>query len=177
MARGRPPKPREVRLAEGNPGRRALPEPVLGLGKVLDFPPPDELNEAERAAWEALVPEVSAAGWVDRLDRQLLTTLVQAVALAEMARASVREEGFMLSVYDKDGNAIDRKVNPAVRVQIQANAQVLRIAEQFGLTPSARARLGLAVAKGTAIAQHIAAVLDDDDDGVIDVPDSPPSEG
>jgi hypothetical protein len=53
MARGRPPKPREQRIAEGNPSRRPLPEPVLGLGKVLTFDPPDDLRPAEAEVWAA----------------------------------------------------------------------------------------------------------------------------
>jgi P27 family predicted phage terminase small subunit len=166
--KGRPPKPREQRIAEGNPGNRPLPEPVLGLGKVLEFPAPATLSAHERKVWDALVPEVAALGWIDRVDRAMLELLVQQVALVEMAREAVREDGFMLTVYDRDGNPIDRKVNPAARVQTQATAQALRLAEQFGLTSSARARLGLTVAKGASIAQQLAGELDGgDDDEVI----------
>jgi P27 family predicted phage terminase small subunit len=173
MARGRPPKPREVRLADGNPGHRPLPAPVLGLGKVLEFPAPASLSEREREVWDQLVPEVAALGWIDRVDRAMLELLVQQVALVELARDSIRSDGFMLTVYDRDGNPLDRKVNPAARLQIQATAQALRLAEQFGLTSSARARLGLTVAKGAAIASDLERALggDDDADVVIEVPE------
>ena len=171
MARGRPPKSREQRLSEGNPGRRPLPEPVLGLGKVLDFPPPAVLNEHERAVWAQLVPEVAALGWIDRVDRGMLVMLVQTVAMAEMARSAIESDGFMLTVYDREGEPIDRKVHPAARTQMQATAQALRIAEQFGLTPSARARLGLTVAKGRSLAESLRGDLDEaeGDDDVIEV--------
>jgi P27 family predicted phage terminase small subunit len=170
--KGRPPKPREQRIAEGNPGNRPLPEPVLGLGKVLDFPAPSTLSPAERNVWDELVPEVAALGWIDRVDRAMLELLVQQLALVEQARESVRRDGFMLTDYDKDGNERGLKVNPAARLQVQATAQALRLAEQFGLTSSARARLGLTVAKGATLAQQLANDLDDDADEVVVVEDA-----
>lgn len=170
--KGRPPKPREVRIAEGNPGKRALPEPILGLGKMLEFPAPETLTSHERDVWEQLIPEVAALGWIDRVDRSMLELLVQQIALVDMARQAVRERGFMLTVYDRDGNPVDEKVNPAARLQVQATSQALRLAEQFGLTASARARLGLTVAKGASLAQQLAAELDDDGDDTIEVPDA-----
>jgi len=166
VATGRPPKSREQRIAEGNPGKRPLPEPVIGLGKVLDFPAPASLSGREREVWDQLVPEVAALGWIDRIDRAMLELLVHTIALAETARASIREHGFMLTTYDKDGNPVGDKVNPATRIQIQATAQALRLAEQFGLTSSARARLGLTVAKGKTLAARLESELaEDDDDG------------
>jgi P27 family predicted phage terminase small subunit len=171
--KGRPPKSREQRIAEGNPGRRALPEPVLGLGKMLEFPPPAELSQAERAAWDRFVPEVARLGWIDAADREVLEQLVHAIALADELRAAVRRDGIMVPTYDKDGIHTGDKVHPAVRAHAQQQTIIVRIAEQFGLTPSARARLGLTVAKGAGAAAALAAILDgDDDDGVIEVPDS-----
>lgn len=177
MATGRPPKPREVRIAEGNPRQHKLPEPVPGLGKALEFPPPRGLSAAERRVWRQLIPEVAALGWIDKVDRAMLTMLVQTIARVDQARAAIRKHGFMVehTRFDKDGNEIstELKINPAVAAADRATGQALRLAEQFGLTGSARARLGLTVAKGASIAAKLQSELgdDDDDDDTIELPD------
>jgi P27 family predicted phage terminase small subunit len=176
MARGRPPKSREQRIAEGNPSRRPLPEPVLGLGKVLVFDPPDDLRPAERAVWAAIVPEFAALGWVDRIDRLALTQLCIAAATADELRAEIKRNGVMLSTYDEDGNERGVMLNPAVNALGRQQQTVRQYLEQFGGTPSARARLGLTVAKGADIAARLAHLddpADDDDVIVLDDDESP----
>jgi P27 family predicted phage terminase small subunit len=175
MARGRPPKSREQRIAEGKPGHRPLPEPLVGNGKVLVWPAPETLNDREREVWEVLVPEVAALGWVDQIDRATLTLLVQAIAVVELSREAIAAHGFMIEEerHGRDGIVIGStfKVNPAVRAQIAATATAHRIAGAFGMTPSDRARLGLTVIKGRSLAAELAADLEGDDDDVIEVPD------
>lgn len=169
--RGRPPKPREQRIAEGQPGHRPLPEPVLALGKVLEFPPPADLRPAEAAVWAAIVPEFAALGWVDLIDRLALTQLCIAAATADELRAEIKANGVMIATYDKDGNERGVQLNPAVNALARQQQTVRQYLEQFGGTPSARARLGLVVAKGADIAARLAALdapAGDDDVIVID---------
>jgi P27 family predicted phage terminase small subunit len=138
---------------------------VIGLGKVLDFPPPAELPESAAATWRLLVPELAAVGWVDLVDREMLTQLCYACGLAAELRRAIERDGVMLPTYVRDGNEVGSHLNPAVNAHARQQAVIKSIGEQFGLTPSARARLGLTVAKGIQAAR----VLTDDDGGVIEV--------
>lgn len=173
VPRGRPPKPREQRIAEGNPGRRALPEPMVGLGKRLDFPAPVDLTNLGRKIWHELVPQIATLGWVDGIDETMLRLLVDTLEVIERAKLSITTDGFMLveRKYDKDGIETGEtlKVNPAVRAQLQATAQAHRIAAGFGMTPSDRSRLGLRALKGKALAEDLADHLAYEDDGADDV--------
>jgi P27 family predicted phage terminase small subunit len=48
----------------------------------------------------------------------------------------------------EDGSYLDYKENPWMRAMRDANQQALKLAEMLGLTPMARARLGLTAATG-----------------------------
>jgi P27 family predicted phage terminase small subunit len=174
MARGRPPKPREQRIAEGMAGHRPLPEPVLGLGKVLTFDPPADLRPAEAEAWQLIVPEIAALGWIDRFDGHWIRQLVAAVAVANELRDEIASNGVMIDTYDKDGIVRGVQLNPAVNALARQQQTIRQYLEQLGGSPSARAKLGLVKVKGAEAALALADRLRDDepgDDDVIEVPD------
>lgn len=196
--KGRKPKPAEVKRREGNPGKRAIGDPV-NVGRrltdadddfydtELDEIDADEIGaEVEPAAaggapaWLPPVPETLAM--VDELDdddaasklwREVCTLLIAANIVTEgdlfaveqfvMATLEARRAYFELRT---GGSTIDtvnptstgrasKTTNPAYRVWRDSNATMLKWGEHLGLTPVARARLGLAVGKGRKLAQEL----------------------
>jgi P27 family predicted phage terminase small subunit len=76
---------------------------------------------------------------IDLVDEAALRMLSSQYARWEAASKTVNEEGVISKGYM--GQPVQ---HPAVRIERDATVLYLRAAEQFGLTPMARTRLGLA---------------------------------
>jgi P27 family predicted phage terminase small subunit len=140
MARGRRPKPVEVAIADGNPGRRPLPEPIPG--EKLEATPPAGLNEAGRDLWTELVEQLGAIGALHAIDRAGLTALCIQWDIAEEARKVVEEEGYF--AVGSMGQVVP---NPALAIMRAAHDRLLRYIGEYGATPVARARVAAARSK------------------------------
>lgn len=141
--RGRKPKPTHLKLVSGNPGRRPLndaePKPKISVPV-----PPAELSDDARQEWQAVTPRLYAIGMLADIDRAALAAYCQAYgrwaqaerALAVMAARDAVTRGLLIKT--TNGNAIQ---NPLVGTANKAMADMVRYAAEFGMTPSARARL------------------------------------
>ena len=76
---------------------------------------------------------------ISRVDRPALEMLATSYARFRAAAREVEENGPL-----SEGSRGQPKESPAVRIEREAARDYLRFAEQFGLTASARTRLGLA---------------------------------
>jgi P27 family predicted phage terminase small subunit len=152
---GPPPKPIEQRLREGNPAKRPLPEPVLIGGRPDEsLEPPDDLPPDGRLAWNEVVPTLAEAGVLDRVDRLALEAMCAAWARAKQAQRLVASQGHFVR-----GSRGQLREHPSLRTEREATMLFLRYAEQFGLTPAARARLGLAELKRRTLKAEFDAAL------------------
>lgn len=73
-----------------------------------------------------------------KADRSAVVGFCEAVAVHRMAYESVRDNGFV--IYDERGIG---KANPATAALHQAAGRIISFAKQLGLTPKARAGLGV----------------------------------
>jgi P27 family predicted phage terminase small subunit len=136
--RGPKPKPIEQRQREGNPGNRPLPEPVkLQPGQIVK---PDDLPPAASKLWDDVVPVLEEARVLNRIDTAALLALCLQWHRAEQARVVLAKEG--LFTFGSTGQIVE---HPALGVERQAHQMFIRFAEQFGITPVARARIAAAV--------------------------------
>ena len=155
---GPAPKPTKLRIAEGNPGHRPLnaaePQPTPGAPSV-----PAWLSREAKAEWRRLVGELGRLGLLTLVDRQALATCCQAWAELEDATRLLNKEGRETRepVLDKFGNHVGNKIraHPAVRRQRDAMARVKQFLVEFGLSPSARARLRAPVTDAEADALKV----------------------
>ena len=147
--RGPAPEPRELREAKGNPSRRPLPVPVVVGERVAFTAPlaPAGLGERATAVWDELARMVTDAQMLTVSDLAALEALAVQIARARQAREAL--EGQPLAVAGAQSQWI---VNPLVRVERDAWTLVLKIAREFGMTPSARASLGLTMTQGRSLA-------------------------
>jgi P27 family predicted phage terminase small subunit len=133
--RGRKPLPSNVVRLRGNPGKRRLndaePRPVAKAPSC-----PACLGDEARKEWQRLAGELAALGLLTGLDRAMLAAYCHAHALWVEAVASIERYGTMV----KSPNGFPMQ-SPYVAV---ANKQVeimVRIASEFGMTPSSRTRI------------------------------------
>jgi P27 family predicted phage terminase small subunit len=142
--RGPKPKPIEQRRREGNPSNRKLPTEVAlretGIAKPADLP------AAASKLWDDVVPVLEEARVLNRIDTAALTALCVQWHRAEQARQVLAAEG--LFALGSTGQVTE---HPALAVERQAHMMFIRFAEQFGITPVARARIAAAV-QGVATA-------------------------
>lgn len=147
--RGRKPKPIEQRQREGNPGRRPLPEPLPLPESSLSKP---DLPDAASALWDELVPVLEAADVLHRVDQAALEALCMQWERGAVAGRVLKEEGYF--ALGSMGQVVE---HPALGIERQAHTLFLRFAEQYGITPVARARIATARSIVDALDQALGA--------------------
>jgi len=138
-------KPTALKLLQGDdrthPGRinRAEAAPPV----VTDLVPPIELDAEAQRVWDHFGPMLRRQRLLTEADRLSFAALCQSWSLYAEASATVRREG-TLTVGVK-GQPVR---NPAALVAKDALQDYMRLATEFGLTPSSRARIVLPAADG-----------------------------
>src|SRR5438067_503730 len=74
--RGPAPKPIEIRKQDGTYKASKHGQSIVVAGKALDLEAPAHLPDAFIAVWDELVPTLTQAGLVDRVDALALEALV-----------------------------------------------------------------------------------------------------
>lgn len=157
--RGRPPKPVEVKRRAGNPGRRPLPAPVKVLNPAGGVPsPPALLGAAGNALWESVW--LHAQAWISP-DLDLGTVELAALTrdFVEACRAQVASDGLTLEepIVTPTGEVVGHRLvpHPLVKEQRAAEKQLLALLQALALTPTDRARLGLAQVKQQSVLEKL----------------------
>jgi len=143
MQPGPKPRPTALKVIEGNPGKRPIhgnePEPI---SEIPD--PPDELNDDAKTEWARVCDELYRVGLLSRIDRSALAAYCQAFGRWMQAERGIRD----MAVDPKtmggiivENSAGNLAPNPLVGIAHKAMHDMMRYAEHFGMTPSARARL------------------------------------
>lgn len=138
MARGRPVKPIEQKKREGNLGHRKLPEPVV-LTEVSFLKP--KMPRAASQLWDDIVPILREAQVLNKIDTAALEAMCIQWHRSVQARKILAKEG--LFTLGSTGQLVP---HPALEIERAAHTLFIRFAEQFGITPVARARIAAAVA-------------------------------
>jgi P27 family predicted phage terminase small subunit len=153
---GPKPKPIEQRRREGNPGKRPLPEPVVIGGRAHMIEPPEDMPDDAKEAWNQIVPVLADAGILDVVDQMALEAMCVVWSRAKQARRVIAEDG--PTSLGSTGQLVD---HPAVATEKAAVGMFLRFAEQFGLTPVARTRLGFGERRYQSMQTQLEATLGD----------------
>jgi P27 family predicted phage terminase small subunit len=179
--RGRKPKPIEQRRLEGGRdiSHRSTPEPMLVAGRPAhEFDePPDDLPSDGREFWRSTVSRLIDVGMLDLVDEVALRMLATQYARWCQAGRVVALDGHLAR-----GSVGQLREHPEVKIEREAHGLYLKTAEQFGLTPMARTRLGLAELHRRSLHNEMERALDagdviesdaDDDDDDIGLPGAP----
>ncbi|AUT62890.1 phage terminase small subunit P27 family [Paraburkholderia terrae] len=138
-----PRKPTALRIIEGNREKRPLPKKEPKPRRGIPQPPPHLVGYALEE-WERITPELYMSGVLTMIDGAVLAAYCQAYARwreAEDAILRMKQRDKLtaaLMIKTKNGNAIQ---NPLVGVANRSMMLMQRFANEFGMTPAARARL------------------------------------
>lgn len=136
--RGRKPVPTAIKILRGNPGRRPLPtsEPMPAALEETHAPPA-WLHETAKREWRRLAPVLARAGLLTALDVDALTSYCVQYSLWRQAVAVLRRKG-VIQVDKETGIA---RQSPYLLIARQTQASLTKLLVEFGMTPSARARV------------------------------------
>lgn len=142
MTAGRRPKPVELKLLEGNPGRRPLPtedeRPTVKHGKPVA---PPNLPQEAAILWRELVKLLDSMGVLANSDRRALEMLCRAYADYLRAQGEIDKHGLLVEHFNDRTGLVTLKRNPGVDIANAAHANMVRLLIEFGLTPAARGKV------------------------------------
>ena len=138
--RGRKPGPPELRLVKGDKRVRGR-QVAAPIKSVPEEPvPPAEWDDEHRAKWDEVTDLLRRQGTLGAEVGDVLRLYVEACVEATRARAHVREHGAIVPA-PRTGVPMH---SPYRAVARQAEAMILKLAAELGLTPSSRGRISAA---------------------------------
>ena len=140
MKPGPKPKPTATKRLHGNPGKRKLPEnepKPEGTPK----PPlaPRHLCKVAKKKWREKSKELHAAGLLTKLDNDRLAAYCVEYATYIEAETNLQEHGKLIKA--QSGFPMQ---SPWLPIRNKAEANMGKIAAEFGMTPSSRSRVTVA---------------------------------
>lgn len=164
--RGPPPKPTAMKILEGIPGHRPLPEGEV-LPPLADAEdPPEWLKGQGLAIWHQLAKTLTNLGLLTKNDTMAFARYCDLLAKWIVAKEWIDNHGMTFPVLNKKGQIVEIKKFPQVGEYRMIAAELLRYENQFGMTPSARSRINVPAAGGRwggATLPPPGTDLDDDD--------------
>jgi P27 family predicted phage terminase small subunit len=135
------PTPTALKILRGNPGKRPISrrEPRPRLEPPL-APARFEHSAAALKHWHALAPTLTRLGLLTEVDGHAFAELCDYLADIDAARLELYASGPV--VRTAEGTAV---ISPYYNVVLRASASAARLLAEFGLTPSARARIEVTV--------------------------------
>ena len=134
MAKGRKPTPKTILKLRGS---RVRGPHKSGIDAPAGIPqPPEYLCDIGRAEWERIVPMLEASKVMSMRHQHTLAAYCD--ALADMVKANNELQQHGATFMDDKGRVMN---HPAWYRKKDSRLHMLRLAEQFGLTASALARV------------------------------------
>lgn len=146
MKRGRKPKPRALRVYEGNPSRRRLPDAPEPPSPPAPPDPPEHLDGEALRFWRSYAPPLHALGLLSAADVAALSLAAAAWSDYRAASEQIRRLGAVLT-----GKKGMQYQSPYVAIRHRAEERLRHWLAEFGLTPSSRMRLRVAPAPADEI--------------------------
>jgi len=133
--RGPRPAPTKMKLYRGNPAKENLGKQIRSEVQppAADIAAPEILTGIALDVWNTRAPQLAAIGLLTVADVQTLERYCLTYELFYQAYQSVKADGLSSS-----SAAGTKKGNPDVVAMRGYHADLLRIEQEFGLTPSSR---------------------------------------
>jgi P27 family predicted phage terminase small subunit len=151
MTAGRKPKPTNMKILQGNPGKRPLnraePKPTAKIPSC-----PKTLTGEARKEWRRVTKELAQLGLLTAIDRAVLALYCQAWGRWVYAEEQLEK---LRTWAGRDGEEPElpppgwtfttdkgyEGVTPWLSIANKAASEVRKLAAEFGMTPSSRSRV------------------------------------
>lgn len=138
--KGRKQKPIELKILQGNPGKRKIPTNIPKSELLESYVAPKTLDRAEKKKWDELVAIIKPTGVLTKADIDVLIMYCKAwVGFIKWDKQSKKTSLHICK--DKEGEIISSKKAGAVVLRNEYADQVRSYGAELGLSPSARTKL------------------------------------
>jgi P27 family predicted phage terminase small subunit len=139
---GRKKIPTKLKELRGTLAKSREIENEMQVTPVTKAPtPPKWLSKIAKQQWVLVTNELFMLGMLHTVDLALIEAYCNSIALHIETEQILQETGRIQVYRDEDGRVKHSQIVPLVTVSKQALSDAIKLATQFGLTPSARTKI------------------------------------
>ena len=143
---GRKKIPTELKKARGTLRKSRELDTPMEVDKISKLPStPKWLSEIGKEQFELVVKQLNDLDMLYKVDLKLIEAYANSIALHIEAEQSLRTHGRIMVYKDDEGNPKHSQIVPMQTISKQSLESALKIAQNFGLTPSARTKISAPV--------------------------------
>jgi P27 family predicted phage terminase small subunit len=144
--RGRKSKSTELKIAQGNPGKRKLTKAAATPApqEVEEFPAPAHLSAGEREIWKREISRVGNLNLLRQSDMSAFEMYVMTIKRYQAAKAIIDKEGLTYTVESKHGSYTRKR--PELDIERDCRRMMRDMQKEFGMTSISRIRAHSVVA-------------------------------
>ena len=141
MTKGRKKIPTQLKKIAGTDRKDRSLKNEMVVSEVISMPEaPSFLNEYAVAEWHKVTNELANLKMLHEVDLALLSAYCREMGMY-FEMVEVLKGGQIERTYDRDGRLRASKLKPEVKISRDCLDRAMKIAVQFGFTPSARASI------------------------------------
>lgn len=139
MGKGRKKIPTRLKELQGTVEKSRLVENEMTAELCQAIPePPEWLSEIAKQEWDKVTLELFNKQMLHRIDLRLIEAYCNAIALHIETEQMLRDKGRIQIFKNPDGTLKHMQAVPYQKIANDALDRALKIATQFGMTPTAR---------------------------------------
>ncbi len=141
MAQGRKKIPTQLKKIAGTDRKDRSLKNEMVVSEVISMPEaPSFLNDYAVAEWQLVTNQLADLKMLHEVDLALLSAYCREMGMY-FEMVEVLKGGQIERTYDRDGRLRASKLKPEVKISRDCLDRAMKIAVQFGFTPSARASI------------------------------------
>ncbi len=142
MGKGRKKIPTEIKKLQGTLVKSRTLENEMTVEQINFIPEaPDFLNDYGAAEWSTVATELQSKNMLYLVDLSLLAAYCNEMGTYLECMEKVNKEGKIERTFDAEGRVRASKMKPEVILARNCLDRALKLATQFGFTPSSRASI------------------------------------
>ena len=142
MGKGRKKIPTKLKNMQGTsvPSRQIENEMQVDLVKKIPSPP-EWLSKIGKNEWKKITTQLYNLEMLHHTDLKLIEAYVNEISLYIESEMELRKSGRVDNFTNTNGDLIRSQAKPLIKIKNDALNNALRLAVQFGLTPTARSSI------------------------------------
>ena len=146
MARGRKKTPTVLKEMQGTARADRLVENEMTADLVLQLPePPELLSEIGVVEWYKITSQLFNLKMLHHVDLSLILAYCNEMATYIECETELKKSGRVDTFKNTNGDIVRTQAKPFVKMKNDALNNALKLASNFGITPSARANISAPV--------------------------------
>lgn len=139
---GRKKIPTQIKKVRGTLRKDRELENQMEVEKIGNLPkPPNWLSKIGKEQFGIVCNQLNDLNMLFKVDLKLIEAYSNSIALHIECEQALREKGRVQVYTDEDGNPKHAQVVPLQSISKSSLDQAIKLASQFGLTPSARTKI------------------------------------